>query len=231
MKLSKLLSATAITCGLLTSVPIQAKSIGLVGMYQLNAENNQKDIIKNIQINTAKVGCQLQRDGKVIDNKGNYALKTINQFFVLVCDSEILASSVSKPWLTQLKQETENLALLEGEFAFINENSFTQSGIKRSYILKLSEFNNYDPVARHNDLDKLGNMVKSMDNRFTNESVIRVNEAYGMKRLDEVTVIYYDTPEAGMKFRQNNEDVLEQVGAFNLTHLTGFSYLFASSNI
>jgi len=50
-----------------------------------------------------------------------------------------------------------------------------------------------------------------------------------MTTPDEVVVLYYDDPKSGDRFRKNNGDILEKIGAFNKSHLVDFAYFTASS--
>ena len=51
----------------------------------------------------------------------------------------------------------------------------------------------------------------------------------GMTTPDEVVVLYYDDSKSGDRFRKNNGDILEKIGAFNKSHLVEFAYFSASS--
>ena len=36
--------------------------------------------------------------------------------------------------------------------------------------------------------------------------------------------LYYDDPKSGDRFRKNNGDILEKIGAFTKSHLVDFAY-------
>ena len=61
--------------------------------------------------------------------------------------------------------------LLEGPFTQLNMSSFKESGTKRSYILKLSEYNNTNPEQRNYDLLQIGEIVKTRIPKYTNEAL------------------------------------------------------------
>lgn len=133
-------------------------------------------------------------------------------------------------WLIQLHKTTKNLAILEGSFLNFNRDLMATSGTERSYILKLSDYNNAKPKQRNIDLSEIDKMVKTREHKYTTEASLRINDANGMKRPDEVVVIHYDSKEDGEIFRKNNGDILIKIGQFNQNHLTQFSYLIAHSN-
>ncbi|MBV1911396.1 MAG: hypothetical protein KUG78_19040 [Kangiellaceae bacterium] len=208
----------------------KAETSALFGVFQSDSDQNYQKTISRLENLVKKQGCTLRREGKIMGSQGNYKLPPVNQFFLLKCNMNVLANKLASSWIEQLQSTTKNLVILEGAFLNLEQSSITGSGTSRSYIFKLSDYNNIDPSQRTEDLIELGEMVETREHKYTTEAFVRVNNAFGMNRPDELVVIHYDSKEDGEKFRLNNADILSNIGEFNQAHLTQFSYLFAQSN-
>ena len=55
--------------------------------------------------------------------------------------------------------------------------------------------------------------------------VVDVPDQVGFFETDDVTVLYYDSPDDAKAFREQNPDLMERIGAFNKTHVTDFVYV------
>lgn len=208
----------------------KAEASGLFGIFQSDSDQDYQKTIHKLENLLKKQDCTLHREGKIMGSQGNYKLPPVNQFFLLKCNMNVLGNKSTNSWIKLLQSTTKNLAILEGAFLNLDQSSITSSGTNRSYIFKLSDYNNIDPGKRTADLVELGKMVETREHKYTTEAFVRVNNAFGMNRPDEVVVIHYDSTKDGEKFRQNNEDILNKIGKFNQSHLTQFSYFFAQSN-
>jgi hypothetical protein len=122
--------------------------------------------------------------------------------------------------------------LLEGPVSQFGKFGLAIPGSNNSYIFKLGDYNNVATKQRNRDLMTLESLVKTRKDRYKTEAFIRVEDARGMKRPDEVVVIFYDSTESGNRFRDNdnNNDIMTLIGQFNKDHLTQASYLVAQSN-
>jgi hypothetical protein len=231
LNFKRVIISTALSCVLLTQAT-QAQSVAVFGLLESKSETSQNNSIKQLEKQARPLGCALRREGKIIKAQGNYDVPDINGFFLLECETSFLESNLSSHVIEGLKDSTENLMLVEGPVSQFGSFGLAKSGNNNSYIFKLSDYNNISIEQRNRDLMKLGSLVKTRKDRYKTEAFIRVTDAYGMQRPDEVVVIYYDSPEAGERFRANdkNADIMALLGKFNKEHLTQASYLIAQSN-
>ena len=165
------------------------------------------------------LGCSIYRSGPVFDQQGSIKVEEPTSFAVLTCDNPVLANPDDRAHLDG------TVAVFEGDLSVFSAASDTAGLGERQYILKLGYYNNNDINQRDADLATLGSIAEQRDGHWTNEAFLNVDDAMGMATPDEVVVIYYDTADQATAFRDNNQDILEKVGAFNRAHLTGFSYL------
>lgn len=230
MKLPNGLFSLVLFCGLSVAQAVKAETSGVLGIFQSDNHSDYQKTINKLEHQLNGLNCILRREGKIVKVQGEYELQQVNQFFFLECESSILSKNITDSWLVQLNKTTKNLAILEGAFLDLNRDLMTSSGTERAYIIKLSDYNNANPKQRDIDLSEIDKMVKTREHKYTNEAAFSINDAYGMKRTDEVTVIHYDFKEDGDIFRENNGDILTKIGQFNQNHLTQFAYLIAQSN-
>ncbi|NIZ60666.1 hypothetical protein DL239_06710 [Sedimentitalea sp. CY04] len=165
------------------------------------------------------LGCSVYRSGPVFAQQGSLKVEEPTNYAVLTCDSPVLANPDARAHLDG------TVAVFEGDLSVFPAASDTTGLGERQYILKLGYYNNSDINQRDADLATLGSIADQRDGHWTNEAFLNVDDAMGMATPDEVVVIYYDTAEQATAFRDNNQDILEQVGTFNRAHLTGFAYL------
>ncbi|MEH6347414.1 MAG: hypothetical protein V7785_20120 [Bermanella sp.] len=214
---------------LLLSNTASAQTTGVMGLFQ-SSNSGLPSTISKLEIMAKTQGCALRREGKILGAQGNYDLKDVNGFFFLECESALLQKEGSEALITSLEQTTENLMLVEGPVSQFGEFSLSKSGVNKSYIIKLSDYNNSSPQHRERDVKALGKIAQTRAHHYKTEAFVRITNAHGMARPDEAVVIYYDTPKDGPLFRKNNEDLMEKIGQFNQDHLTQFSYIAALSN-
>ncbi len=221
----------AITCALLSQYT-QAQTIGVFGLFKTQSEGIQKKSIEKLEKQVATMDCILRREGKILAVQGDYNTPTVNGFFLLECRQDFLRNSQSQIVIKELRNSIDHLALIEGSINQFGRLGLAKPGNNNSYIFKLSDYNNSAPERRNNDLIKLNNIVNTRTDKYKNEAFIRVNNAYGMKRPDEVVVIYYDSVESGERFRANNknQEIMALIGKFNKDHLTRAGYSIAKSN-
>jgi len=214
---------------LITSQTVYAQPVSLFGMFQAK-NNNHTKVINQLERDIKAQECIVLREGKSFGGQGNYQLPPTNSFFVLKCEQSLLAQKSAQSVIESLNNETHNLVLLEGHDSQSNKLSPIEPGTNRSYIFKLSDYNNTSPVQRNLDLAQLNTSAQSVEHHYVTEASIRVHDAYGMERPDELVVIYYDSATDGQKFRDNNPELMGKIGRFNQDHLTRFSYISAETN-
>ncbi|EPJ53950.1 MAG: hypothetical protein OFPI_08780 [Osedax symbiont Rs2] len=226
MKTENKIIFTLIVTALLSQT-VQAQSIGLFGMYQ--AATNDNNVVKILQNNNQ--GCVLRREGQTLGVQGDYKLPKTNRFFLLECEQAQLKEISSQGLISALDDSSENLILVEGPMLQFADLALEHRGDKRSYLFKLSDYNNQAPEQRRSDVQKLSAQAAQRQNHYNSEAFIRINDAYGIARPDELVVIYYNFEAQGQKFRDQNPDLMRQIGKFNQQHLTRYSYIGAKSNL
>jgi len=214
---------------LITSQTVHAQPVSLFGMFQTK-NNTHTKVINSMERRLKPLGCVVLREGSNFGGQGNFQLPPTNSFFILKCEQSLLAQKSAQPVIESLNNETQNFVLLEGHDNLSTKHSSTEPGTNRSYIFKLSDYNNTSPEKRNLDLAKLNTSAQSVEHHYMTEAFIRVRDAYGMERPDELVVIYYNSATDGQKFRDNNPELMGKIGQFNNDHLTRFSYISAESN-
>jgi hypothetical protein len=199
-----------------------AQQIGVVGLYQNGAAIDT--------IETTNPGCNILRSGSIEAMQGKLTTPLIqpDRFVVMACEKFVLNDLTTRTALESLSKGGENIALFEGSLINFEEPASVSEASDRQYVLKLGYYNNNDLNARNKELVELGEMSSERYGVWSNEALLQVHRASGLATPDEVVVIYYDTPEIAEDFRDNNQDVLERVSAFNDAHLNGFTYLIGN---
>jgi hypothetical protein len=209
---------TIAICGLITtgSGAVTAKPIGIFAMFGQGAGK--------VQLHESATGCTITRQGDIVKRQGNLDLPEVARFAILGCENEQLGQ---KGYAEELFVEADPLILVEGGLKALSGQAPAADVGQRSYIIKLSHYNNADPQARDADFKAIGKAVAPLDEKYHPELFVAVRRAVGMQTPDELAVIYYDSPEAGSRFRETNQAILEMVGAFNKSHMKSFVYLYA----
>lgn len=210
--LKRLLASAAVTLGASVSAASAAEDVGILALYG----QDEVDAIEVLQ----EDGCRIQRKGALLARLGNLDLREVDAYALLRCDQSVLREPA------RALKDAGRAILLEGSFHEVEEAG--QNGEGREYLIKVSVFNNADPVGRSEDLKMLQASVAPLPDKYRVESSLDVARASGIGTPDEVTVLYYDSPASGNRFRENNPAVLEAVGRFNKTHLVSWVYLVAT---
>jgi len=232
MRLSRTTIATLMLAGISMTQNAQAETVGVVGMFYAEEPAIHHTAMANLEQQVSDQGCTLRREGNILANDGDYEIEPVNHFFFLECEQRLLSKPSSQSWIDELNEGTGNLVLFEGSFINLDSSSISLPGEKRSYILKLSDYNNTNPSKREADLARLDEMVKTRQHKYSSEAYLNISAAYGMERPDEAVFIFYPSMEDGEKFRndKNNADIMAGIEAFNRDHLSQFSYFVATSN-
>ncbi|WP_157738902.1 hypothetical protein [Labrenzia sp. VG12] len=206
--------------GLLFAANVQAMAepIGVVALYK-----GDKSALSAM---TSSHDCSIRRGGTVLARQGNLDLPELDRFAVLSCAESPLKSTALGTFLPDTAQP---FLLLEGDLQEFDAAGGSQAD-QREYLLKLSYYTNSDPVGRSKDLAALADWVAPLEDPYRTESFLEVHRASGLRTPDEVVTLFYDSPEAGNRFREANQAVLEKVGAFNKAHLVSFVYLVAKAD-
>jgi len=209
----------AITAATLFAGAVSAQQVGVVGLYQNGTALNVAAL--------SDFGCTIQRSGAIVAMQGKLSvpLTQPDQFVVLSCEQSIMVDSQRRAAIASLSIGGETIALFEGELTNFEEPASAQDAADRQYILKLGYYNNTDIDARNAGLMALDAKASGRDGVWTTESYLQVHSASGVATPDEVVILYYDSAKIASDFRDDNQDILEDVTAFNSAHLNGFSYL------
>jgi hypothetical protein len=174
------------------------------------------------------LGCDVRRTAKVFDQLGDIGLAKPTAFVMLACSKPVLGSSSAA--LDQLVTGGKRIALFEGDLAMLGP--LEKGGKKlreRQYVVKVTVFNNADPAARDRDLATIDGAVQKVADRYQPEAGIAVSRTLGARRPDEVLLMYYESDQAGDRFRTGNPNLMDQIGQFNARHVGSFIYYMAKA--
>jgi hypothetical protein len=161
----------------------------------------------------APSGCTTLVSGGILKTQGSLALDKPSHFSLHRCvDAANLPNEAL--WLS---------GPLEQFDAFTRATPLED----RAYLLKVSHYTNSDPAGRNAELVAINERITDRPDRYFTEAFLRVTDAVGLARPDEVVLISYDSAAAGARFRANSGDVMQMIGAFNDVHLGEYSYLIA----
>ncbi|MBV1903851.1 MAG: hypothetical protein KUG58_09470 [Marinosulfonomonas sp.] len=194
--------------------------IGVLGLYK--AEDAQVFSIDTAQLNA--LGCTIRHTGIIGAAQGSIELEQPNQFVLLACGESLFDDPEKRSQIEGLAGAAQGLAVLEGELTDFPGAKRDSALSQRQYILKIGYYNNRDVDARDQQLGALTKQAESLPDAYATQSFIGVNHASGLARPDEVVVLYYDSPDAGERFRKNNKGLMAKIGAFNKTHLNQSVY-------
>lgn len=198
----------------------KSEPVGLLGLYKADAP--EKALLDDMTL--GGIGCKIQRAGVIVAEQGGIGLEQPNQFVLLACESSVLADANKRTTFKSLTQGVETVGAVEGDLMNFPDGMGESDVHERQYIFKLSYYNNVDVDARDTDLAMLGDAVGRVPDAYVNETFIGVNHASGLATPDEVVVLFYDNSQAADRFRANNKDLMEKIGAFNKAHVTRSVY-------
>ncbi len=232
MSIGKLITQSSLVVTIFTSLissHVYAESSGVLGLYEVNKNTTPALTLKKIEQHAQLQGCSVRREGTVENIQGNYSLKEANRFFLLECEKNHQGNMINQYLFSTLKT-LESLVLVAGNMSQMGNFGLSEPAGKRSYIIKLSDYNNKNPATRESDLQNLGKKNQTLKHHYMQEAFIRVNDAAGIKRPDEVVVIYYHTSKDAKIFRSSNASFMKKIGQFNDDHLSQYSYLSVTSH-
>lgn len=203
-----------------STVLAKQNQTGILGLFK--ADEPKSAILNTDEIN--KLGCEVHKQGIIGAGVGDINIDDPNKFVLLACTSSLLVNKAARSAIKHLIADGSVLAILEGELTNMPVVSQTGKPSARQYILKISHYNNENVDGREEDLKLLTEEASSRPDAYVTESFISVNHAIGMSTPDEVVVLYYNNPKQGEQFRDDNSDILENIGKFNDTHLNDFIY-------
>ncbi|WP_299372432.1 hypothetical protein [uncultured Kiloniella sp.] len=224
-----LLTATAIFVSSNSLSFAETSNKGVLALINTNDTAAYDSKLEHFETKVNTQGCNILREGPVLAEDGDIDLDQPNRFIYMACTSSLLGRPDGRALISELNQGIEYAVAVEGVSILHDDTSFKKTATARSYILKVSHYNNTAPTQRDQDLTTLGALVRPRSDTYKTEAFVGVSQAYGMPTPDEAVVIYYDSPDAGDRFRKNNPDILEKVVDFNDKHLNDFVYYVAQS--
>ncbi len=204
-------------------------SKGVLALINTDDAATYDSTLSDFETKVNAQGCRILREGPVLAEDGDIDLDQPNRFIYMTCSSSLLGHTDGRALISELNQDLEYVIAVEGTSILHDEISFEKTATARSYILKISHYNNSNPVQRDGDLSTLEDLVHPRADTYKTEAFVGVSKAYGIPTPDEAVVIYYDSPDAGNRFRENNPDILEKIADFNDKHLNDFIYYIAQS--
>jgi len=211
---------------LLISLPSQvfaySEKVGVMVLYETK-EGRYEEFIKVVDKKAVESGCLLSREGLIVDEQGNLGLGKPDHFILFVCEASLLEKDKGKRLLGTFDKTTKSFSVYEGS---MNELGKNIEG--RSYLIKVSAYNDSAPAKRNSDAAMLGKDNATRAHHYKTEAFINVSASKAVKKADEVVVIYYDTPQDAAAYREQNKDHLEKIDRFNSVHLSAFSYYFVA---
>lgn len=225
----KLIVKTTIALSFMAGLNIataSASKLGVVGLFQVENQEKYSKSIKTLETQLSQHDCRMSRHGIIADEAGDIDIEQPNRFLILACKESVVGKGNWGTIFEPISSASNSSVILEGLLTIFPEDNSPSDITDRAYILKVSHYNNESPVGRERDLKTLRNETLKVADRYRRDIFIDIDRAIGMETPDEVALIYYENPEQGDKFRENNPDILEKVGAFNKTHLNDHVYYF-----
>ena len=212
-----------------TSASANAEDVGVIGLlYDGDTALTKTDFEHNIS-SIDNLNCEVVRYGNIFQEQGNIDIDNPNKFFTMKCAKSIFQSSSGSSFIEKLREVVETTYLIEGDILPYEIDPSDSEMSKRAYIVKVSYFNNNTPLKRLDDLKTIRSETLKVKDRYKREMFIEGQRAFGLETPDEVALLYYDTPQHGERFRENNPKLMKLIGDFNSNHLNDHSYYFGNA--
>ncbi|MCZ6860296.1 MAG: hypothetical protein O7I42_08470 [Alphaproteobacteria bacterium] len=205
-------------------------SFGLFVMYKVGDMPKYRRLLAELEENLGNRGCSVSIEGPIKGGQGDIQVQQPNRFIQIRCKRPLLRDSAGRSVVLKIRRAATNLIALEGPLTLHPIGKSASSRKSRSYIFKVSHYNNLEPNHRDSEPPAINRLAASRPDSWREVGAIAVTDAIGMRRPDEVVILFYDGPEQAKRFRKNNPDILKRIGAFNKRHLINFIYYIASSD-
>lgn len=215
MQLTKL--TACVLCALGVNLAVHAEKISLFAISQGEAAPSNEQL--------EDLGCAAELSGSIIGQQGSGKIIQAERFSVYSCRQSVLTSAQKLRSFEASFAPTGHLTAFEGSTRDDTAASLSALGSQASIVVKISHYNNLDPVTREGDLAQINALASQRPNTWSDDGLFNISSALGAQRPDELVILHYASDEAGAAFRKNNKDVLPLIGAFNKSHLDGFVYL------
>ena len=219
-------SITIALVGIFTANVSMAASHGILGLFDIEGDDFGRAVT---EFSHADGNCRIQRAGIIVGQQGDIDLDQPNHFILLACGDTDIEGPQAQEILSPFSGHADETVILSGPASHFPEDDSPSAIGQRSYIVKVSHFGNADPASRMRDLAALRQATLDMADRYRRETFLKVTDAVGMETPDEVALIFYEDAGQGARFRDNNPDFLEKIGAFNKAHLNDHIYYFGQA--
>lgn len=205
-------------------------SFGLFVMYKVGDMPKYRRLLAELEEDLGNRGCSVSIEGPIKGGQGDIQVQPPNRFIQIRCKRPLLRDRSGRAVVLKIRRAAANLIALEGPLTLRSVGQSASSRQARSYIFKVSHYNNLEPNHRDSEPPAINRLAASRPDSWREVGAIAVTHAIGMRRPDEVVILFYDGQEQAKRFRKNNPDILKRIGAFNKRHLINFIYYFASSD-
>jgi len=168
--------------------------------------------------------CVPFRSGKLVGGEGTLKWGDSDHFSLMKCQSPVLADLVDKGFISELTAITDDLNLTEGNLSVLSDKVPAEQS---EYLIKVSYFNNLNPKARQKSLAKIDSSARKTKNAWVDDAILQPRASVGVIQPDNLTFLYYPKAGQGKSFRENNSELMNQIGSFNRIHVERVSYLAA----
>lgn len=168
--------------------------------------------------------CVPFRSGKLVGGQGTLKWGDSDHFSLMTCKSPVLADLVDKGFVSKLSTITDELNMTEGKLNILSNKAPSENS---EYLIKVSYFNNLNPKARQNSLDKIGSRARRFRNAWIDDAILQPTASVGVIQPDDLTFLYYQEAGQGDSFRDNNPELMKEIGSFNRIHVERVAYLAA----
>ncbi|MBV1915648.1 MAG: hypothetical protein KUG72_09700 [Pseudomonadales bacterium] len=224
MKKRILLLAGAIA---LTSLPHAVFAEGVTGLFislKVNDIQAYKQWRKTTRSTFQAHNCVPYRSGKLIGGNGTLKWGDSDRFSLMTCKSPVLADLAAKGFISKLSSLTDGLNMTEGRLKLMSDKMPSKNS---EYLIKVSHFNNLNASSRQRDLANIDSRARGTRNAWIDDAILEPTASVGIIRPDNLTFLYYPKVGQGKAFRENNPDLMNEIGRFNQVHVERVTYLAA----
>ena len=200
---------------------------GLTGLF-ISHKNSDVDAYQQ-WVNTSRStfeshNCVSFRSGTLAGGEGALKWGDSDHFSLIKCQSPVLADLIEKGFIGELSSITDNLNLIEGNLNILSDKMPSE---KSEYLIKVSYFNNLNTKARQKSLAKIGLHARKAERAWIDDAILQPRASVGVIQPDDMTFLYYPESGQGKSFRENNPELMNEIGRFNRIHVERVTYLAA----
>ena len=211
----------------LTSLPQAVCAEGITGLF-ISLKVNDVQAYKQWRNTSRSVfqahSCVPYRSGKLIGGNGTLEWGDSDRFSLMTCKSPVLADLVARGFINTLSTLTNDLSMTEGSLKLLSNKMPSKNS---EYLIKVSHFNNLNVSNRQSNLAKIDSRARKTRNAWIDDAILEPKASVGIIRPDNLTFLYYPEVGQGKSFRENNPELMNEIGRFNQIHVERVTYLAA----